>query len=153
MFERINQFFENRLRQAESTPEGFDHKHIAAAALLVEAARKDGHFDAAEHETIVRLLTSHFNLPKDQSEALLAVAERRERMVMHNWIFYEHIKRGFSDADRRAIVGDLWSLAVADKALHRFESSLIETIAQQIDVTGSACAEERDRAKLRAGVQ
>ncbi len=114
MFERINQFFENRLHQTESTPEGFDHKHIAAAALLVEAARKDGHFDAAEHEVIVRLLTSHFKLPQDQAEALLAIAERRERMVMHNWIFYEHIKRGFSDTDRKAIVGDLWSLAYAD---------------------------------------
>jgi uncharacterized tellurite resistance protein B-like protein len=151
MFERINQFFENRLHQGESTPDGFDHKHIAAAALLVEAARKDGHFDAAEHEVITRLLTSHFKLPKEQSEALLAVAERRERMVMNNWIFYEHIKRGFSDADRKAIVGDLWSLAYSDSALHRFETTLIETIAHQIDVTGSACAEERERAKLRAG--
>lgn len=151
MFERINQFFEDRLRQGESTPDGFDHKHIAVAALLVEAARKDGHFDAAEHTAIERLLTSHFKLPPAQSEALLAVAERRERMVMNNWIFYEHIKRGFSEADRRAIVGDLWSLAYSDRALHRFETTLIETIAQQIDVTGSSCAEERDRAKLRAG--
>ena len=151
MFERVNQFFEKRLAQAETTPEGFDHRHIAVAALLVEAARKDGHFDAAEHEVIVRLLTSHFKMPTEQSEALLAVAERRERMVMHNWIFYEHIKRGFSPEERRAIVGDLWSLAYADAALHRFETSLIEAIAHQIDVTASACAEERDRAKMRAG--
>jgi uncharacterized tellurite resistance protein B-like protein len=152
MFERINAFFENRLHQAESTPDGFDHKHIAAAALMVEAARKDGHFDAAEHEVIVRLLSSHFKLPQAQAEALLAVAERRERMVMHNWIFYEHIKRGFSEADRTAIVGDLWSLAYSDSALHRFEATLIETIAHNIDVTASACAEQRDRAKMRAGV-
>jgi uncharacterized tellurite resistance protein B-like protein len=152
MFERINQFFENRLHQAESTPDGFDHKHIAVAALLVEAARKDGHFDSAEHEVIVRLLTSHFKLPREQSEALLSVAERRERMVMNNWIFYEHIKRGFSDVDRKAIIGDLWSLVLSDRALHRFETTLIETIAVQIDVTASDCADERDRAKLRAGV-
>jgi uncharacterized tellurite resistance protein B-like protein len=152
MFERINHFFENRLRQAESTPDGFDHKHIAVAALLVEAARKDGHFDAAEHQVIVRLLTSHFKMPAEQSEALLAVAERRERMVMHNWIFYEHIKRGFSAEDRKAIVGDLWSLAFSDRALHRFEATLIEAIAHQIDVTASDCADERERAKLRAGV-
>jgi uncharacterized tellurite resistance protein B-like protein len=151
MFERINKFFEDRLHQAETTPDGFDHKHIAAAALLVEVARKDGHFDAAEHDVIVKLLKTHFKLPQDQADALLAVAERRERLVMHNWIFYEHIKRGFSEADRREIIGDLWSLAFSDKGLHRFESTLIETIAQQIDVTLSACTEERDRAKLRAG--
>jgi uncharacterized tellurite resistance protein B-like protein len=151
MFERINHFFENRQQQGAAAPDGYEDKHVAAAALLVEAARKDGHFDAAEHEAIERLLTSHFKLPKDQSDALLAVAERRERMVMNNWIFYEHIKRGFSESDRRAIVGDLWSLAYSDKALHRFESALIETIAQHIDVTATACAQERDRAKLRVG--
>lgn len=152
MFERINQFFENRLRQGESTPDGFDHKHIAAAALMIEAARKDGHFDAVEHDVIVRLLKNHFTLPSDQAEALLAVAERRERMVMHNWIFYEHIKRGFSDADRKAIIGDLWTVAFSDKALHRFEATLIDTIAHHIGVSAAACTEEREQAKLRAGI-
>jgi uncharacterized tellurite resistance protein B-like protein len=153
MFERINQFFENRLRQAESAPDGFDHKHIAVAALLVEAARKDGHFDAAEQDAIVRLLKSHFTLPQPQAEALLAVAERRERLVMHNWIFYEHIRRGFADEERDAIIGDLWQLAFADKTLNRFEESLIETVAKEIGVSPERCQDERSRAKLRAGVE
>jgi uncharacterized tellurite resistance protein B-like protein len=151
MFQRVTQYFQDRPSQ-DNPAATVDARHVAAAALMVEAARKDGHFDAAEHEAIVRLLKSHFKLPQDQADELLAVAERRERLVMNNWIFYENIKRGFSDADRQAIVGDLWSLAFADKALNRFEARLIETIAVSIDVTASACSAERDKAKLRAGV-
>jgi uncharacterized tellurite resistance protein B-like protein len=151
MFQRVTQYFQDRPQQQDPA-QAIDARHVAAAALMVEAARKDGHFDAAEHDAIVRLLKSHFKLPQDQADELLALAERRERLVMNNWIFYENIKRGFSDGDRNAIIGDLWSLAFTDKALNRFEATLIETIAHNIDVTASACAAERERAKLRAGV-
>jgi uncharacterized tellurite resistance protein B-like protein len=150
MFQRVTQYFQDR-PQAEDPAQTVDARHVAAAALMVEAARRDGLFDAAEHDAIVRLLKSHFKLPQAEADELLAVAERRERLVMNNWIFYENIKRGFSAAEREAIVGDLWQLAFTDKALNRFEEVLIETIAHNIDVTATACAAQRDRARLRAG--
>ncbi len=48
---------------------------VAAAALLVEAARADGSFGRAERQRIERLLRLQFELEPEEADALLQAAE------------------------------------------------------------------------------
>ena len=53
-----------------------DELHLAAAALLVEAACHDMHFDESERRTIESLVQARFGLSADEAVALIGAAER-----------------------------------------------------------------------------
>ncbi len=68
------------LEQGESTfgaTQDADELQVATAALLVEAALMDDHFDAEERSTIIRLLKARFELSEAATEALLETARAR----------------------------------------------------------------------------
>lgn len=52
-----------------------DSLQVAVAALLVEAARMDDHFEGPERETIEHLLMERFDLAADAAGMLLRSAE------------------------------------------------------------------------------
>ena len=52
-----------------------DELELAVAALLIEAARMDEHFDAAERTIIERLLGERFDLTTEAVSKLVAAAE------------------------------------------------------------------------------
>ena len=56
-----------------------DELELAVAALLVEAARMDDSFDAAERSTIERLLAARFDLTPEAVHTLVEAAEQRVR--------------------------------------------------------------------------
>ncbi|MFL5333176.1 MAG: TerB family tellurite resistance protein, partial [Geminicoccaceae bacterium] len=61
---------------AGERPAGYADEQIAAAALMVEAARLDGSFTDVERDRIRRLLVQHFQLSPWAAAELLARAER-----------------------------------------------------------------------------
>ncbi len=62
----------------ETPPAAADHE-FAAAALMVEAAALDGHFDAAERARIGELLVGGFGLTDAEAQALLEQAEEAQQ--------------------------------------------------------------------------
>src|SRR5437868_10683975 len=56
MFDKIAAYLERRMDANAINPDPFARQQVAVAALLVEASRLDGHYDAAEQGTVVRLL-------------------------------------------------------------------------------------------------
>ena len=73
MFDKIAAYLEKRVEDNAINPDPFERKQVALAALLVEASRLDGHYDAVEQGTVVRLLKNSIDKlgVKTRSDAAL----------------------------------------------------------------------------------
>jgi len=125
-------------------------REIAAAALMVEAARLDQKFDEAERAAITRAVSSHFKLTPEEAAELVAVAEKSERRSYHPWAFIQAVKRGFNLEERKELLQALWEVAYADGALHKFEVHLVNHICQELELSQEACEAARKRAETAA---
>lgn len=147
MFDRIVAYLEKRMEENTINPDPFERRQVAVAALLIEASRLDGHYDAVEQGTVVRLLRETLKLPAEQARNLLGLAEARQANTYDNWIFCEAIKKGYTMPDRIDIVQHLWDVALADGQLHRMETLMIDRVATELGLS------DRDAAKAKADAQ
>ena len=122
---------------------------VAAAALMVEAARLDGEFSEGERQRILRLLTGRFGLPPEAAERLLAAGEDEAASSVDLHGFTSAIKDGFDHEGRVALLEMLWAVVYADGRLHDYEASLMRRVAGLLYVSGGESAEARDRALAR----
>ena len=76
MLDRLADFLAGRSAPA-AIPGASDDMHLAVAALLIEAARMDSDFDAAERAAIAQLLASKFDLSSEAVNGVIAEAQRR----------------------------------------------------------------------------
>ncbi|MCE9524088.1 MAG: TerB family tellurite resistance protein [Alphaproteobacteria bacterium] len=140
MFENIVAYLEKRIEANAINPDPFARRQVAVASLLIEASRLDGHYDAVEQGTVVRLLRETLNLPADQARALHALASEKQAKTYDNWIFCEAIKKGYDMAERIEIVKHLWEVALVDGQLHRMESMMIDRVATELELTATDAA-------------
>ncbi len=121
-------------------------KRLAAAALMVEAARRDNDFDDSERKAITNIVGAQFGLNAEESKTLVDLAEQRSRLPYGESIFTRTIAENFSDAERVDVVKMLWKVAMADGHLQRVEVAMIERLATEIGVNAKASAEARKAA-------
>lgn len=147
MFEKIVSYLETRMEANAANPYPFDRKQVAVAALLVEASRLDGHYDAVEQGTVVRLLREALHLPPEQARTLHALAEIRQANTYDDWVFCQAINRGYSMPEKVEILGKLWEVAMADGQLHRLEAMLLDRVAKELHIS------EADAARCKAAAK
>jgi uncharacterized tellurite resistance protein B-like protein len=131
---------------AGSKASGLDELHLAAAALLAEAALGDSHFDSAERGAIERLVRERFGLGETEAEHLIDAAEREARDASHLLRFTRVIKDNFTSEERIELIEMIWEVVYADGELHAYEDSLLRRIAGLIYVS------DRDRGAARQRV-
>ncbi len=147
MFDKIVSYLEHRMDANAINPNPFARAQVAVAALLIEASRLDGHYDAVEQGTVIRLLRDVLSLPAEQARTLLSLAEIRQANTYEDWVFCQAIKRGFSMAERIEIVTKLWEVAFADGQLHRLEAMMIDRVAGELDLSPADAATAKQSAK------
>ncbi len=131
---------------AASEAGGADELHLAAAALLAEAALGDSLIDAAERTAIERLVRARFGLSADEAGRLIDAAEREAHDASHLVGFTRIIKDNFSPAERVELIEMIWEVVYADGELHAYEDSLLRRIA------GLNYVSDRDRGAARKRV-
>jgi uncharacterized tellurite resistance protein B-like protein len=131
---------------------GFADEHVAAAALMVEAARLDGAFEPAERQRIRELLEQRFHLPPDMAGRLLEQAERTATESVAWQGFTQAIKDALEPEQRVGIVEMLWEVAYADGELHDYEASLLRRVAGLLYVGDRDSGEARLRVLARLGI-
>src|SRR5262245_50776181 len=94
-----------------------DELSLAVAALLIETARMDDDFGAAERATIERLLAAKFGLAPPAVRALVAEAEAAVRDSTQFFPFTREICRRLEPEARVQIIELLWEVAYADGVL------------------------------------
>ncbi len=138
--------------QAEATEQGpFERRLIAVAALLLETMYVDRSASQVEQQAVKRLLMARFQLPPEQVEQLLAIAEVRYAEALDDWEFAEAVRVGFDLADRQEILAMLWEVAYVD-GLEKLEGHLIQRLANHLELNEDAVALARATASTRAGV-
>jgi uncharacterized tellurite resistance protein B-like protein len=132
MFQRILQF----LTDGQTAPEADRPQEIedAVAALMIEAARMDDEFDAAERSTIERLLRERFHLGADEVQKLVAEAERAVARSAQLFPFTQKVLDGLSVEARADVLEMLWKVAYADGVLDPHEDMLLRRVAGLVHV-------------------
>jgi uncharacterized tellurite resistance protein B-like protein len=141
MIDRLLDFLSGR--EAPAVAEKADDLAHAVAALLIEAARMDDSFDAAERATIERLLAQRFDL---EPQAVKSLVEATERIVERSTQYYSFTRRindRLTEEERAQIIEMMWKVAYSDGVLDPHEDMLLRRIAGLIHVA------DRDRGLAR----
>lgn len=148
MINRIKAFFVDH--KARPGGEGGHHTvdeiHLAAAALLVEAASIDTDFDDTERARILDFAEHRLGLNTEEAESLLAAAETAVGKATQLFGFTSAIKNNFSYEERVGLVETLWEVVYADGKADPYEQQLMRRIGGLIYVT------DRDRGLARKRV-
>ena len=126
-----------------------DQTLVAAAALLVEAARMDDHFDEGERAVIRRVLGNRFGLAEADTDKLLAAAERANHETNQLFRFTHILVTRLSPEQRIPIIDMLWDVAYSKGALSPEEDALIRKIAGLLYVSDHDRGLARQRALER----
>ncbi len=153
MFKRIQALLQGGADGAAADQErGADELHLAAAALLVESASMDGHFDAAERAVIAGLLRDRFTLSAAEAEELIEAGAEAVGKAGELYGFTRVIKDRFGPEDKVRMIEMLWEVAYADGQLHDYEAGLVRKVAGLLYVPDrdSGAARKRVLARLAA---
>lgn len=147
MINRVLDFLAGRATPSlgKSAAQG-DELAFAVAALLIEAARMDNDFDAAERATIERLLSDKFKLAATEAHSLIAQAEAAVDASAQVFPFTQRICDDISIDDRTQIIEMMWKVAYADGVLDPYEDMLLRRIAGLIHVPDRERGQARQRA-------
>ena len=148
MINRIKALFE----APESPPaaeSGFDELALAAAALLVEAARLDDTFDAAEREAVTAAVRREFKLSDVECESLIAEAEMLQEEASDLHRFTRTINRRYGHDDRVRVMEMLWQVVYADGVLHAYEANLMRRLGGLLHIDDRERGDARRRAIAR----
>jgi uncharacterized tellurite resistance protein B-like protein len=124
---------------------------VAAAALLIEAARVDGRIDPAERTTIAGLLCQRFGLDPADAEALMDLAGRENERSVELHHFAHIINQRFAEAARIELIEMLWAVVYADGVVTDYEANLLRRIAGLLYVADHDRGAARKRVQARLG--
>lgn len=151
MLDRIKAMFDAWARQ----PPGPEHRNalqLAAAVLLVEAARMDDRIAPEERERIGTLVRERFGLTAEETRDLMKAAESQARGVAPHFNYTSVVIERCPPEQRLWMVEMLWEVAYADGELHPLESNLLRRIAGLLHVPDVEVGAARKRVLKRMGL-
>jgi uncharacterized tellurite resistance protein B-like protein len=130
-----------KLFDAPEVASGNDPVGVAMAALMVQLARADGHFDADERSRIEAALESRFG----NGIALLAAGEAAEAQAIDHHQFTRLVKSAYAPEERGELLEELWSVVLADGARDDEENALMRQLGSLLHVSDQEMALARQR--------
>ena len=111
-----------------------DKLRLACAAMMVEVATIDSHFDASESKSLVASLKQQFQLSGADAEELVTYAEnaRHEATSLHE--FTREINLHCDPAAKFELIKGMWSVAYADGHLDKYEEHIIRRAADLLHI-------------------
>ena len=131
----IADFF-NRLTAAQTDkPLDETDARLALAALLVRAARTDGHYAPSEIAHIDRILQTRYSLGAPEATALRKDAEEAEAAAPDTVRFTRDIKEAVPYEERIGVIEALWQVVLADGDRADQENALLRMTASLLGVS------------------
>ena len=137
------------LTAPEPKPNSRTDLQLAVAVLLVEAARMDDQFDAAERETIERLLGARFEMSEQATRDLLDRADAMARQSSQIHPFTRLAVERMTPEERIRLIEMLWEVAYADGVLDPEEDVLLRRVAGLVYVSDADRIAARQRVLKR----
>ena len=149
MIDRIKAFFSDAGK--ESLSKG-DQDQVAAAALLVTAARLDSNFAEAERRRIEQLVAERFGLNATETAELIAMAETEAAQSSQLFGFTRVIMAKFDSAQRLELLAMLWEVIYADGRVDDLEAALMRRLVGLLGVSDRDSGEARKRVRRKMGL-
>ncbi|RVU36119.1 TerB family tellurite resistance protein [Hwanghaeella grinnelliae] len=123
-----------------------DKLHIAAAALLLEAAQLDGSLEKVEKDRVCHIVQKRFNLDAEHTAAIMENAEQKAKTSNDIYGYLRVLLNHFDHDQQVELVEMLWDVICVDGKIHDHEANLVRR------VTGMTAVSDRESgaAKLRA---
>jgi len=126
-----------------------DELRLAAAALLAEAARLDGHVAPSERAATRRVLAERFALDDEEAVALVEEGEAAAADSTQIFAFTRVINRDWPADERAALFEMIYEVIYADDALHDLEHNLMRRLGELIYLPDRERNEARQRVQRR----
>ncbi|MDW3205546.1 MAG: TerB family tellurite resistance protein [Alphaproteobacteria bacterium] len=149
MLNKIVDFFKSEAQSHKSGQHDERELHIAAAAMLIEAAMTDGQVDSVERERIGVLIERHFGVSRTDVEQILVESEAKAEAAVDIYSFLRVVNEHFDHDERIALVEMLWDVVYADGELHDHEANLIRRVSSMLGLTDIESGEARKRVLAR----
>jgi uncharacterized tellurite resistance protein B-like protein len=147
MLNRIKQYFDQHLG-ADSLAQDPEHVlRLAIGALLLEMTHMDGEVWPEQREAVEQAVRGCFDLPEDEANALLDLAEAERSESSDYFQFTSLINRAYAPEQKARLVETLWRVAYANQALHKYEEHLVRKVADLLYVPHSAFIAAKHRAR------
>ena len=140
MLDSIKQFLKTITADSESDKTAVlssQQVQLASAALLIEVATIDQHFDKAEFDKLQLLLTETFALSREEVAELVELAKQKSSESTSLYQFTQLINRHCDYQQKYQLVCNLWHMAYADGVLDKYEEHIVRRIADLIHVSHS----------------
>jgi uncharacterized tellurite resistance protein B-like protein len=153
MLDRLKALFTADRPGSKPAATGGEELRLAAAALLVEAARQDGHIDEVELAAIRSILMSRFALSAPDTEELVAEGRKAVQEATQLYEFVRAVNEAIPPERRVDIIEMLWEVVYADGELDDYEASLVRRVAGLLYVPDqdSGAARKRVLERLNFG--
>jgi len=138
-----------RLFGTEETVENTVSGPLAIAAVLVEAARRDGDYVAAERAAILHILMREEGLDAPGAERLLVEAETAQEESVDLFRFTHAIRESTPFEDRVRIIEDLWEVILADGERSYEEDQLVRSVCGLLGIPDRESGLARARMEAR----
>lgn len=142
--------FLNVFRGTPNAPEPNSvDERLALAALLVDAARRDDAYEAAEKVVIERILAMEHGLDTEGAKRLRLEAETAQDNAMGLFRFTHTLKEATPFEDRVKIIEYLWQVALADGDRDAVEDNLVRRVCGLLGVSDKDSGLARQRVEAR----
>jgi len=134
----------------DSDPRPEIDPHVAATALLVEAALADGIYADCEQDVITETLQAAFGMTEARAAEVLDKAEELAESAVDHHRFTKVVKTCLSEQERIGLIEHLWSVALADGEKSPFEDAFLRRISPLLGVSDRERVFARSRAEAKA---
>ena len=133
MLKKIKQYFEDKFTDVEE--QDLEHElRLATAALMIEMMLDDGQTHEAEELVLKKRLITTFDLTEDEMQTLFELAHDEVKEAIDYHQFTSLMAKNFTQAQKIAVIENLWAIAYADNELDQFEELMVRKIADLIYV-------------------
>lgn len=122
---------------------------LAAATLMFELIRSDGHVDDVEMTQMEDILRSEFKLNDNDVQALLLLAKESAEEAISLHQFTRDICEHWGAEQRQKLLEYLWILALADQHVDDNERHLVRKIAGLLYLNENQIQVARQNAKIK----
>ncbi|MFQ5567920.1 MAG: TerB family tellurite resistance protein [Paracoccaceae bacterium] len=137
----------------QGKPPAKSDERAALAALLVEAARADGSYDAEEAERIARVLATRFGLSDAAAAILRAEGEMAQAQAVDLVRFTRAVKDAVPHEERVGVIEAVWEVVYADGVREMHESALIRRLCGLLHIEDREAGLARQRVARRMGLE
>lgn len=141
----FNKIFGGGKNSSNADDDAATDMETALAALFVEAARADEHYDDDEKSLIEGALRESFGVNAETAVQLREAGEAAQKNALDIQRFTKHAKT-LPGEDKLRFIEALWRIVLSDGVRDPYEDTLIRRICGLIYVSDRASGEARNRA-------